>query len=894
MSFLDWIANLRARFRLLGGFSNRTAQDADLDDEMYFHIEKATERNIRRGMSPAHARRAALVAFGGRAQWTEAARDEQRSRWLDDFLRDLRYGAAALRRNPAFSASAIVTLALGIAATVTVFSFVNSVYLRPLAVPEGSRLVHIQAVTGPDNESNLSFPVYRILARGTKSFDRVAAHYSTSPLYLTARDEAGEVEGAVVSAEYFPMLGLRPALGRFFLSSEDSVPDRDAVAVLGHGLWMSRFGGARSVLGERVTINGRSFTVIGVAPEGFDGVVGGIVNRLWIPAMMMHTGYRWCDGFLATCPVTSIMARLAPGATLDDARREIGVLTPSIIAATDPTDSIRMVSVDRAVGVRDHEQRLLMNLSKLLGAIAIILMIVACANLSGLLLARGLTRQREIALRTSLGASRGRVVRQLLTENLLVAAAGGGLGVAISVLTSRLLVGFFATDDEGYAHRYDVSLDSRVLAFALVASALAVMFFGLIPAIRGSTINVAEALKSGGEGVRGSRARARTALVTGQVVLSTTLLIGAVMLTRSVGRLMTSNAFDPSHVAQVRLRPRLVGYNADSGQSYVRRAVAAIRATPGVRSVAPVNGSVVRMNTGMATIALPGDMPVSRDKAPRVDYFDVGPDYFATLRVPLTAGREFTARDDAASPFVVIVTESLASRMWPRGGAVGRPLLLNGKLFRVVGVVKDHRVLRFGESVQPSAYVAYWQSVFEPQIDARLVIGVEGDPIRALPAIRRAAASADRRVPVTEPLSMAVQMSASFVQVRLGRAVLMAGAALALFLSVVGLYGVVAFLVAQRRREIGVRMAVGASPSNVVGLFVWRGLRPILLGLDVGLGVSFVAAPLLSQWLFGIPPIDRVSILIATAAVGVAGLLATYVPARRAARTDPAAVFRCD
>lgn len=880
--------------RLVTGFVGRDTHDRDLDDELAFHIEQATERNIRRGLTPDAARRAALLAFGGQTQWSEAARDEQRSRWFNDFLRDLRYGAASLGRNRAFAASAILTIALGLAATVTVFNFINSIYLRPLAVPAGARLVNVAPPFRMEAEQNLGFPAYRLLRNAAKSFDRVAAHYSTSPLYLTARGEAGEVEGAVVSAEYFPMLGIRPALGRFFLPAEDSVPDRDAVAVLAHRLWLSRFAGDSAVIGERVTINSRIFTIVGVAPDGFDGVVAGFVNQLWIPSMMMHTGYRWCDGFVASCAITATIARLAPGASLESARAELAALTPSIVATTEPSDSIRAVAAEPVVGIRRAEQARFVNLSKLLAAIAVILMGVACANLSSLLLARGLARQRELALRASLGAGRGRIARQLLTENLLVAAAGGTLGVLLSMVAARMLVGFFAADNEGYLHRYDVTLDWRVLTFAVAASVVAVLLFALIPTLRAARLDVGDILKSGDGTLRGGGARARMVLVTGQVVLSLALLIGAGLLTRSFDRLMSGGAFDPSRVAQIRLRPRLVGYGPDSGQAYVRRAIAAIRALPGVTAVSPVRGSLAIHYAGRATIALPGDAPVSGDRAPQVQYLDVGPDFFAALGVRVLAGREFTDRDDAASPLVAIVSESLARKMWPQGNVVGQGLMLRGKRFAVVGVVADYRPRAMSESTTPTAYISYWQSAFEPQVDARLAVRVEGDPASALPAIRRAAASADARVPITEVLSMTTQMAASHIEVRLGRAVLLVGATLALFLSAVGLYGVVAFLVAQRQREVGIRIAVGARPASVVLLFVRQGMRPIWIGGVIGLAASVAAAPLLSQWLFGIAPIDAVSVTIAVVSVGFVALLATYIPARRAARTDPAAVFRCD
>jgi len=892
-----FLTNLLARIRgaagLVGGFAGERAHEQDLDDELQFHLEKAKDRNVRRGMTVEQANRAALVQFGGKAQWTEAARDERRSRIIDDFTRDLRYGAATLRRNPGFAVSAILTIALGIAATVTVFSFINSIYLRPVAVPEGQRLVRVYGGSRPDGEQELGFPAFRELRRSARSFDMVAAHYSTAPLYMTARGESAEARGAVVSGDYFRMLGIQPALGRFFTLAEDSVPDRDAVAIIGYGLWQRRFGGEARVIGETVTINGRAFSVIGVAPEHFDGIVSGFPNELWIPTMMLRTGYRWCDAFRATCPITSITARLAPGASLGQARAEVSALTPRLAALTDPDDSIRVIATNPAVGIRVWEQRQFAQLSTLLSAIALILMSVACANLSGLLLARGLSRQREIALRTSLGAGRWRIVRQLLTESAIIACAGGVIGVVLSLWTSRALVGFFASDSEGYLHPYDVSLDARVVLFAVITALGAVMLFGLFPALRISRVDVAEALKVG-TGGSASRSRARMALVAGQVALALSLLVGAGLLTRSFGALMSTQQFDPRGVAQLRLRPMLMGYDHERAVPYLHRALESIRATPGVVSASPVNGSLVRQATGRVTVALPDDVPVAKENATRIEYFDIGPGYFATLRVPLIAGREFSEHDDPSTPLVAMVNQSLAKRLWPNGSVIDQPLLLNGKQFRVVGVVKDHRVHTMSEASPAMAYVAFWQNATVPQIDARIAIRVSGDPLRALPALQRAAAVADPGVPVTELLAMESQMRATYTELRLGGAVLIVGASLALFLSAIGLYGVVSFLVTQRAREIGIRLAVGARPSDVLAMLVRQGFHPVWIGGAIGVAASIIAAPLLSRWLFGVGPIDRVTIAAALGTVGLVAMFASYLPARRASRTDPATVFRCD
>lgn len=878
---------VRAALRLATGFRGRPSQDAELDEELAFHVAQATQHNIDRGMRPQEARRAALVALGGRAQWTEAARDEQRSRWLDDAARDLRYGWAALLRNPGFTAGGVLTIALAIAATTTVFNFVSAVYLRSLDVPEGPRLVHIRDDVPATQSSHVGFPAFLRLRERTRTLDAVVAHYSTAPLYVTARGESGEIPGAVVSAGYFGMLGLRPALGRFFAPSEDSVRDRDAVAVIGHGLWRTRFGAESGVIGEHLTINGRSFTIIGVAPPGFTGVLGGLVNELWIPAMMLHVGYRYCDGFEFTCAVTGTMARLAPGTTLGEAQAELDGLYATLVAGADTAFVPHRIVATPALGIRDQEQLGYRGLSQLLWAIALALFAVACANLGGLLLSRGMARRREFALRASLGAGRGRIVRQLLTESLLLGLVGGAAGIALTIVTSRALASFLVDG----SRRIALPLDGSVLRFVAVATLVTVVLFGLFPALHVSKVDVAEALKAADTR---PRSRARQVLLAGQAVLAVVLLVAAGLLSRSFVRATAGGPLDPAHLAEMRLRPNLVGYPADRSNAYFREAIERIRATPGVVAASLNRWSIsVRWTGGSLFASLPGE-PVPTDRSARVNYMEVGDGYFEMLHFPMLAGREFNRDDTPSTPHVALVNESLARRLWHSLDVLGRSVVLAGESFQVVGVVKDYRPSAFGEPPLPTAYVAFWQMRLVSRIDTRVGIRFSGDPGTSLVSVRRALASIDPSVPVVSVASMEELMRSSFAEVRLGGVVLLTSSALTLFLAAVGLYGVVSYLVTQRSREIAVRLAIGAKPREVVAMLVRQGVRPILIGGAIGLVLSLAAAPLLGRWLFGIAPTDPLTIGGAFALVLLVAVAGSGLPAWRAAATDPAAAFRAD
>jgi predicted permease len=745
----------------------------------------------------------------------------------------------------------------------------------------------VQADYPPDRQTTIGYPAFQRLRERTTMFDAVAAHYSTAPLYVTARGESGELPGAVVSADYFRMLGLRPAAGRFFLASEDSIRDRDAVVVIGHGLWQARFGGDASVVGEHVTINGRSFTIVGVAPPGFDGVAGGLVNVLWIPTMMLRTGYRFCDGFEFTCLITGTMARLAPGVTLEHAQRELDGLYAVLVEGADTARVPPRIVAKPALGIRDMEQLQYGSLSKLLWAISLVLFAVASANLSALLLSRGMERRREFALRSSLGAGRGRILRQLLAESLVLGIVGGAAGIALTLAQSRVLASFFVTN----SRRIALPIDDGVLWFVAGATLLTVVTFGLFPALHMSKVDVSETLKT-----RSSRTgnRARFVLVSVQTVLAVVLLVAAGLLRQSFERAIVGGSLDPAHLAQMRLRPSLVGYSEDRSGLYLREAVERIRTMRGVVAASLNRWSMdVRWKGGPIFASLPGEA-VPTDPAMRVNYMDVGDRYFETLRVPIVAGRDFTDGDTPSSPLVTVVNESLAKRLWRSTDVLGRTVVLGGKTFQVVGVVKDYHPVAVGEPPLNMAFVAFWQMPFGAQREARVAVRVAGDPRDALPAVRRALESIDAVVPVTEVEMMETMMMSSFAEVRLGRAVLLASAALTLFLAGVGLYGVVSYLVLQRSRELAVRLAVGGRPANVLAMVVMQGVRPILAGGVIGLVASLSTAPLLGRWLYGIGPTDPMTIAGSFALVLIVAVVASAVPAFRASGTNPAVVLRTD
>ncbi|PYU64005.1 MAG: hypothetical protein DMG56_07845, partial [Acidobacteria bacterium] len=722
-----------------------------------------------------------------------------------------------------------------------------------------------------------------------KTVEDLTTPYSTAPLYISANGETGEVQGAVVSSSYFPLLGLRPYLGRFFTPGEDSVADRDAVSVLGYGFWQRIYNGDSNVLGKTLLINGHTFTIVGVMPPDFHGVeIGGMPNEIWIPAMMVRVGY--CDGFQPSCTILSIMGRLKPGTSMPKAQAEIAALLQQLRASDSTFDQRIGASVTPATGMSENREYNLM-LVRLLAAIAVVLLLIVCANLGGLLVARGTARRGEIAMRLALGAGRGRIVHQLLTESLLLALAGGAGGFLLSTWTSRLLVNFYSVDDEGYKHLFDVRPDATVLLFSLAVAAAAGLLFGLLPALQASRTDLNDALKGGGGTVGASRKSSRTALATVQVAFSLALLVGAGLLARSAAFIQSGSNMDLRHLLGLRLPVSLIHYPPDKARTFKQEVVRRLRGLPGVQSVSLAKGQGLIWNPWpSARATLPGKTYTKPEEEPRIAVKPIAPDYFATLRIPFVSGRDFNNSDKPGSPPVTIVNETFARQIAANRLPLGQTVLIDAKPYQIVGLVKDAQMRSSIEGPLAVAYVPFWQD--ETLLEARMCIRVAGDPAAALSMVRRAIASIDPEVPVTETMPLMDQVRGAYTDARVASAVLSCAAFLALILSVMGLYGVVSYEVGRRTKEIGVRTALGARPHDVLRLFLRQGFGVVLTGALFGGGLALATTRLLGAWLFGVGSADPLSFGVATAVLLAATVTATYLPARRALLVDPMVALR--
>jgi predicted permease len=685
----DILYRIRAVFR-------RDDVEHELDDELRFHLDREIDKLIASGLSREDATRRARLAFGGLDQTREACRDARGIAPLETLVQDLQYGARTMRRAPLFSITAILTLALSTAALATVFTLGYTLFMRRLPVERPDELVGVAATRGAATPDGLSIrDASRLLALGPVSYPdyvtfrdhattvtALAAHYPTAPLFVSVNERVKEVNGAVVSASFFPVLGLRPALGRFFRDDEDRVPDRDRVAVLGHSFWRAWFAASPAAIGSTVRINGTDFTIVGVAPPAFVGVTSSPIE-LYIPTMMLRVGYRWCDDALAVdCTVLQMIGRLAPGRTLADAAAEMPTLMPEAWRRA-PNGENSGVIVASPLGASldggQDEERLV----RILAGVAIVLLLVCCANLAGLVSAQSASRAGEFRIRLSLGASSGRVVRQLLTESLMLAVTGGIAGVGLSrVFIGVLSAMFYAMDDEGHPTFYDFSLTPAVVVVAIAAAVMAGCLFTIVPALRVACRCGLDALHSRSVTARWSSGRW---LLGAQAAVAVALVVVGGLIAASARVMVAGKNFDASHVALMRLRPRLVKYSPDLAQGFQRQVIERLATLPGVESVSMVGTGAV-LGGGRAFVALPTWTDGQRL---RVNANEIGPKYFATLRTPLVAGREFDDRDSSQAPRVAVVNATLASRLWPDGRAIGTTLTVRGQPHQIVGVVED-------------------------------------------------------------------------------------------------------------------------------------------------------------------------------------------------------------
>jgi putative ABC transport system permease protein len=869
---MRWITGARARLRQMLW---RTAAEERMDEEIRFHIEMETEKNLREGMSPAEARRRALLAFGGVEGHKEEMREGRRVPLLEELWWDGRYALRSLQKNPGFSAVTIITLALGIGASTAMFTLVNSILLRPLEYPEPERLVVLWERNPGGEERNVvsprSFFAWREQA---ESFEQLAATWDRL-LNLTGGGEAEQLRGKATTGSFFSVLGAGAQLGRTYRHGEEEA----AVAVLSHRLWQRRFGGDPAVVGRTITLDGRDRTVVGVMPADFHSL--GTKADLWVPIRLPPEGGRFLQ----------VIGRLRPGTTLEQARTEmraIGRRLAERYPAVNTGWGVTLVPLHEQV-TGDVRPALLV----LLGAVGLLLLI-ACANVANLLLGRAAVRRKEMAVRLSLGATRARLIRQTLTESLVLAGGAGLFGLGLAVWGTQTLVRLLPPD-LALPRLDEVRVDGRVLGFALGISLLTGVLFGITPALFGSAVRLAGTLREAARGTTSGRSRIRKALVVVEVALAVVLLVGAGLLGRSLQRLLeVDTGVRTEQVLTMRMWLAGPQYGEAALRSFMARLLPRLKALPGARSVGaeqhlPLTGDKLGHRFYRA------DRPPPREgEVWSTDIRAVAGDYFGTLGIPLLRGRAFDARDHENAPPVVIINEELARRHFPGEDPIGKRISYPWSdtiSVEIIGVVGSIRERGPREEPSPAIYRPYAQM---PTARVALVIRSAGDPLALASAAAAAVREIDPSQPVAEVRTMEQVVSATVARPRLNLYLLGGFAGMALLLAALGLYGVVSYSVTQRSHEIGVRIALGARPADVLRLMVREGMGLTVLGLLIGLGAALAATHVMASLLFGIRATDPPTLAGVSAFVAAVALLASYLPARRATRLDPMAALRAE
>lgn len=872
----ELVFRLRALFR-------RGALERQLDDELLFHLEELTEELVRSGLSRKAARRRARLEFGNINSIKEDCREARGVSAIETTWRDIRYALRGLKNTPVFACTSVLTLALCIAAASTVLALIHTYFFRSWPASHPGNLVEISATRNHGTTLGpVSYPDFERLQRATHTLTGMAAHYPTAPLFVDVKGHAQEINGSVVSANYFSLLGVHPFLGRFFLPEEDRVPDRDRVVVLGYDFWRTRFQGSRDVLGKSVSINGDSFTVIGVAPNSFPGLTT-LRNGLYIPLMTLRTGYRFCDDALAEdCTILRMIGRLAKGRSVQQAKAEMKTLVPPRWKSASP-DSNSGITVFRPTLI--HHNPTEAKLVEILAVVSIVLLLASCANLAGLLIARGSVRAHEFAVRQAMGASRTRIARQLLTESTLIAIFGGTAGVLLSALLLRLLTrSFYAFDSEAHPLHFGFSLEPTVVAAAMIVSLVAGLAFGLFPALRAAGRQAATTLRRAAKATSHSSLLGRW-LIAAQTAVAIALLATALLLATAAHRAVHVTKLDVSHVALLRLRPRLVHYGPEKAQRFHRAVLERLQRVPGVESVGligtgiPVFGGRARVSTEQS-----GDAEV------QVGFADVSPGYFQALHLQTLSGRNFNHLDDRNGPAVAMVSESLARQLGEGRPVIGSRIRVDGHWREIVGIVQDVPSRTDSLSSQRYVYTPYWQN--PDAVDARLCIQVRGDPAAMLPTLNRAIHGVDPEVPIAEMTTLSRQLKGVFRPLRLSATFVSYAAGLTTVLCIIGLYAALALAVARRRREIGIRLALGAAPQRMFLSLLKEGMGTVLIGMACGLGLAVVGSRWLRHALPGASAPDLPSFGIALAAILAAALAATCTTALRAASVDPALAMR--
>jgi len=868
---------------------HREQVNRELAEELGAYLEMVAEEKRKQGTTGEEALRAVRLERGSLELAKEVVWSARWESFVETCLQDLHYGARILRKSPGFAAVAVLTLALGIGANTAIFSVVYTVLLKALPYPQADRLVMVyENLPLPNYQNNRNTPSpgnFSDLSAQNTVFENMAA-YSNRSFNVTGTGEPVRIEGELVSAAFFPTLRVNAALGRVFIPEEDR-PGSSHVAVMSDGLWRSRFGADPRVLGKKIFLDDQAYEIVGVLPPGFH--FPDPDDQLWAPLGLTPE-----ERISRRSHFLDVFARLKPGVTLAQAQTQMNLVARHL-AELYP-DSNAGVAAEIVPLREDIAGAVRPALLVLVGAVALVLLIV-CANIANLLLARASARFREIAVRLALGAGRARVVRQLLTESALLALLGCGLGVLLAHWSLGALKVLAASN---LPRAEEFNLSGPVLLFSLAISLAAGLVFGVSPAFEAARGKVQDALKSGSrESADASRLRTRSLLVVLETALGFLVVIGAGLLVRSFLRLeQVRLGFQPEGLLTFRVIPRGDRYNELTQRTiFYHQVIEKLRALPGVQSAAAVRFIPLTLATGRKDFMIEGRAPSGPGQLPLAAYDIVTPEYFHTMHVPLLEGRDFFWSDSPQTQPVAIINEAMAKHYWPGEDPLGKRFHLYGRddnfpWMTIIGVVADVREFSPTREAEPIMYFPIAQFAYPDGILRDWVVRTTGDPVRIASSVPAAVWSVDKNLPVTRMRTMEEVRSISLASQRMNLLLFGLFAALALALATIGIYGVLAYSVAQRTREIGIRLALGAHRKDVLRLVISQGMRLASLGILLGLFGAFALTRLMSGMIYGVSSTDPVTFVAVAALLGVVAIAACYIPARRATRVDPMVALR--
>ncbi len=889
---MRWYYKLPLRLRSI---FHKNRADLDLSEELQFHLQNQIDEYVAQGMNPKEARHAALRSLGGIEQAKEECRDARKVNLIENFLQDVRFGLRMLRRSPGFSLLAILCLTLGIGANAAVFSWIEGILFRPYPlVAHQERLVAIGGTSRDEpGGTPLSWPDFQDLQRSCTLCETLFVSKITGTT-LSIGDRAERTTGSIVSANYFDAIGVPPMLGRGFLPDEDTGQSAHPVAVISYQLWQGRFRGDPQIVGKTQRLNGIIHTIVGVAPEGFYGTFVGWGMNFWVTASMEDVfesgsykledrGARWIEAY----------ARLKPGVTFAQAQQEFAAISGRLEAEYPATNRGRAIRFWPLWQTPFNNAGTLLPTLEIMLAVVAFVLLIACANVGNLLLVRSFARRHEMSVRLAVGAGRARLWKQLLTEGLVLSLFGSAGGLLVAYWCRHALVLLFPA--RGGVQMYlPGEIDWRVLALGTAVCLATTLLMGLVPALQAGKIDLAQSMKMESAGVVGGRGRAwvRSGLVLVQVSLSFVLLVGAGLLMQSLLKVRTASpGFNTRGVQDTAVDLVSAGYTPTRAQTFQDALLERVRALPGVESAAFAKMTPLSyVSSATAPIVVDGYNPPP-EESPTVDYNEVGDDYFVTMGIPLLAGREFTRADNEKAALVAVVNETMAQRYWNGRNPLGERLQLKGRWMQVVGIAKDSKYSSVREKPTPFFFVSLRQNSLRGSV---LNIRTPLAPQTMATAIAREVHALDANLAPYEVITMQEQLDRSTSPQMVAVTLVGILGGLALFLAAIGLYGVMSYAVSQSTRELGLRMALGASASNLLRLVLSRGLALTGAGVLLGAATALLLTRLLGNLLYKVSPRDPVAFGCAFAVMALVSVAACLLPAWRAARTDPMRALRTE